>query len=64
MRWLPTGMSEDALDALSLLTGSCLAYDLGKNPVVLFPNEWSANYFGETNKGVPLSGLPVQPVRE
>lgn len=60
VRWLPVGMSEDALDALSLPTGSRLAYDLGKNAVVLFPNEWAANYFGETNKDVPLSALPVQ----
>ena len=32
---------------------------MGKNPVVLFANEWSANYFGETNKQVPLSALPA-----
>jgi len=31
---------------------------------VLFPNEWSANYFGETNKLVPLSALPVQTARD
>jgi len=52
------------LDALSLPTGARLAYDVGKNPVVLFPNEWSANYFGETNKLVPLSALPVQTARD
>jgi hypothetical protein len=28
--------------------------------VALFPNEWSANCFGETNKLVPRSALPVQ----
>ena len=37
---------------------------IGKNPVVLFENEWSANYFSETNKLVPLSALPVQTARE
>ena len=63
-RWLPAGMGEDELDALSLPTGARLAYDVGKNPVVLFPNEWSANYFGETNKLVPLSALPVQTARD
>ena len=50
VRWLPTDIKEDDLDALSLPTGARLAYDIGKNPVVLFQNEWSANYFGETNK--------------
>ena len=36
VRWLPTDMKEDELDALSLPTGAKLAYDIGKNPVVLF----------------------------
>jgi peptide chain release factor 3 len=64
VRWLPPEMKEDELDALSLPTGAKLAYDIGKNPVVLFQNEWSANYFGETNKNVPLSALPVQTAKE
>jgi peptide chain release factor 3 len=64
VRWLPADMKEDDLDALSLPTGARLAYDIGKNSVVLFQNEWSANYFGETNKLVPLSALPVQTAKE
>jgi hypothetical protein len=39
-------------------------YDIGKNPVILFQNERSANYFGETNKNFPLSAVPVQTARE
>src|SRR5437773_1103005 len=64
VRWLPADIREDELDALALPTGACLAYDIGKNPVVLFQNEWSANYFRETNKLVPLSVLPVQTAKE
>jgi peptide chain release factor 3 len=64
VRWLPPAIKEEELDALSLPTGARLAYDIGKNPVALFQNEWSANYFGETNKGVTLSALPVQTARE
>ena len=64
VRWLPVDMKEDDLDALSLPTGSRVAYDVGKNAVVLFPNEWSADYFTKTNERVPLSALPVQTVRE
>jgi len=64
VRWLPTDLKEDELDALSLPTGARIAYDLGKNPVVLFTNEWSANYFGDTNKLVRLSALPVQTAKE
>ena len=64
VRWLPVDMKEDDLDALSLPTGSRVAYDVGKNPVVLFPNEWAADYFTKTNERVPLSALPVQTARE
>ena len=63
-RWLPADMKEDDLDDLSLPSGSRLAYDGGRNPIVLFENEWSANYFGQTNRNCPLSALPVQTVRE
>ena len=63
VRWLPPDLKEADLDALSLPTGSRLAYDTGNNPVVLFPNEWAANYFSGTNKNCPLSALPVQTAR-
>ncbi len=64
VRWLPTGLSETELDGLTLPTGAKLAYDLGRNAVVLFQNEWSAQYFGETNRGIVLSSLPVQVLDE
>jgi len=64
VRWLPTDITEPELDALTLPSGARLAYDLGRNPVVLFLNEWSANYFAETNRNCPLSALPVQTARE
>jgi peptide subunit release factor RF-3 len=64
VRWLPTDMKEDDLDAISLPTGAKLAYDLGKNPVVLFQNEWSAELLRQDEQGVPLSALPVQTARE
>lgn len=64
VRWLPPELTEEQLDALSLPTGSRLAYDMGKNPVVLFSNDWSANYFAQTNAKIPLSHLPVQTAKE
>ena len=64
VRWLPTDISEETLDGLSLPTGARIAYDMGNNPVLLFENEWSANYFGETNVNCPLSSIPVQTARE
>lgn len=64
VRWLATDMTEGDLDTLSLPTGARLAYDVGRNAVVLFPNEWSANYFSETNKHCHLSALPVQTAKK
>jgi len=60
VRWLPTDLTEDDLDALSLPTGAQLAYDMGNNAVALFVNEWSANYFARAHPLAPLSSLPVQ----
>ncbi len=59
VRWLAAGLTEPDLDALSLPTGARLAYDVGRNPVILFPNEWSANYFAQTNPKTDLSSLPI-----
>ncbi len=64
VRWLPPGIAEDALDTLSLPTGSRIAYDMGRNPVMLFTNEWAADYFPQTNPNVSLSAQPVQTKRE
>src|SRR3984957_12513432 len=59
VRWLAAGLTEPDLDALSLPTDARLAYDMGRNPVILFANDWSANYFMQTNPKVALSSLPV-----
>lgn len=63
-RWLPPTLKDAELDALSLPTGSRLACDIGRNPVILFANDWSAAYFLQTNPGVPLSSLPVETKRD
>jgi peptide chain release factor 3 len=59
MRWLPLEFGEGELESLSLPTGSRLAYDMARNPVVLFANEWSAGYFEQTNPKARLSTVPV-----
>jgi len=63
IRWLPPEFKDAELDALSLPTGASIAFDMGNNPVVLFPTEWSANYFIESNPKVSISKLPVQTVQ-
>jgi peptide chain release factor 3 len=59
VRWLPLDFQEADLDGLSLPSGSSVAYDMGRNPVVLFPSDWAAEYFPRTNSGVVLSSLPI-----
>ena len=58
VRWLPAGLKDSDLDAIVLPTGSRIAYDMDNMAVVLFANDWSANYFAETNKRFPLTNLP------
>ena len=57
VRWLPAGTTEEELDALQLPTGSKLAFDSDQKPVALFPNEWSMNYFSQTNPKTELLKL-------
>ncbi|MBI3191770.1 MAG: peptide chain release factor 3, partial [Pedosphaera parvula] len=64
VRWLPPEFKDPELDALVLPTGARIAFDMGNNPVVLFANDWSANYFSETNPKARLSALPVQTKQE
>jgi hypothetical protein len=61
-RGLPAGFTEPDLEALSLPTGARLAYDMDRNPVVLLFNDWSANYFAQTNPNVALSSQPFERV--
>jgi len=60
VRWLPPEFKDAELDALSLPTGARVAFDIAQHPVVLFPTEWAANYFLESNPKVSLSKLSVQ----
>lgn len=60
IRWLPPEFKEEDLDRLQLPTGARLAYDNQQKPVALFANEWSANYFIETNRGITISALPPE----
>ncbi len=60
IRWLKPGTPEETLDALKLPSGSRIAFDVDNCPVLLFPTDWAARYFGETNPGIELSIEPPQ----
>jgi peptide chain release factor 3 len=57
MRWLPAGLEPERLEAINLPGDVRVADDIEGNAVLLFPSEWSANYFAEKNPGIPLSTL-------
>lgn len=54
LRWVTAG----AVGEVTLPTGSRLASDADGQPVVLFTEEWSCNFYTERNPGVHLSALP------
>jgi len=58
IRWLPKNVA-DTDWGQGLPTGARLAFDGDDNPVVLFANEWSVNYFREINPKIPLEKLPA-----
>jgi len=61
IRWVPKNLT-DADWGRGLPTGARLAFDSDDNPVVLFANEWSVNYFSEINPKIPLEKLPPTPL--
>jgi peptide chain release factor 3 len=60
IRWLPPDFGEEELERVQLPTGARIAFDNQRKPVALFPNEWSANYFIETNPKIRISALPPE----
>ena len=49
-------------DASVLPTGARSACDATGEPVVLFPDEWSCNFFAQRNPKVRLAALPFEAV--
>ncbi len=59
IRWVVTENGAP-IDETLLPTGARLAFDAAKNPVILFPDEWSCNFFAERNPKLRLSALPLE----
>ena len=58
LRWAVTG--NGPVDESLLPTSARLAADAAGKPVILFPDEWSCNFFAERNPKIQLSALPVE----
>src|SRR5882724_4158719 len=59
IRWL-TMENGAPFDETTLPTGARLAFDAANNPVILFLEQWSCDFFAERNPRIKLSALPVQ----
>lgn len=59
LRWAST---EDGspIDESQLPTGARMAFDAAGRPVLLFPEEWSCNFYMERNPKIRLSLLPTE----
>jgi peptide chain release factor 3 len=62
VKWLPRGTEGSVLKTLKLPTGCRLADDADDQPVILFPNAWTLNYFRQQNPDVPLYDLAADAV--
>jgi len=58
LRWIATDTGEP-LEESALPTGARTALDVAGNPVCLFPDEWSCNFFSQRNPRIQLSLLPL-----
>ncbi len=59
VRWVVTHDGAP-LDDTQLPTGARLAFDAANKPVILFPDQWSCDFFTERNPRIQLSALPVE----
>jgi len=59
LRWIGNNEGFPMEDS-TLPTGSRLAFDVAGKPVILFPDEWSCNFFAQRNPKIRLSALPVE----
>lgn len=57
LKWLREGTTAAELNALKLPTGCRIAYDRDEQAVVLFPSNWTMNYFKQQNPEVELFDL-------
>ena len=59
LRWaVAPGGAE--LDAAQLPTGARLAADAAGQSVILFPEQWSCDFFSDRNPAIRLSALPFE----
>ncbi|MDR1817621.1 MAG: hypothetical protein LBR07_05500, partial [Puniceicoccales bacterium] len=56
-RWVHPSVAREAFDGL-FLGGAKLVYDARERLVLLFQNDWNANYFARENPKIKLFATP------
>ena len=59
LRWARTGNGQ-AVEETVLPTGARLAFDAAAKPVILFPEQWSCDFFAQRHPDIQLSALPEE----
>jgi peptide chain release factor 3 len=61
LRWVAAENGQDGrVDETTLPTGARVAADAAGQPVVLFQDQWSCDFFAQRNPNVKLSALPLE----
>src|SRR5262249_15472209 len=59
LRWV-AAEDDSQIDDSQLPTGARVAFDALGNPVVLFQEQWSCDFFAQRNPKIRLSALPIE----
>jgi len=60
LRWIEPHPALNDLSSIIVASGVSFGTDKFDHPVVLFPNEWTMNYFVEKNPELKLHELPIE----
>jgi peptide chain release factor 3 len=63
IRWMKNSDGQ-AIDETILPTGARLIFDAAGKPALLFPEQWSCDYFSQRNPSIELSALPHEEANE
>jgi len=59
LRWAATE-NGTPIETSALPTGARLGFDVSSKPIILFPEEWSCNFFAQRNPSIRLATLPFK----
>jgi peptide chain release factor 3 len=60
LRWISPAVSAETLAAATIPTGVRVALDSARRRALLFPSEWTCDFFVQKNPAIPISALPFR----